>query len=261
MLHRLLVECHRVLEDPNATSAMKCVAGSAVLSACEENLYVPLEFIRSTWRWLRTAAPMYRNVDAFSSVNDDGLRADAVSMLTHPHSGANEWRLAVDLLSGSGHAQHVEDVTLMALVEAATTGARALDLAGVIVAVHKARGIDSKMLLAIRDRWTAGSTGMKEAAVTVASELALDVSWVDRVLTDSNPDVRACLAYQLERDGRSCEGLDVLLEERLRVEGSPDVQAALHRTVAALEEVENDRDRRRRRRQQRHLEEGQQGPE
>jgi len=261
MLHRLLVECHCILDDPDATPAMKTIAGSAVLSAFEENLYVPLDLTRSTWRWLRCATQTHLNVDAFSSVNDDVIRREAVAMLTDPHSGANEWRLAIHLLSGSGHAQHVEDATLMALVEAAATGGRALDLAGLIVAVHKARGVADRMLLAIRDRWTRGSIGMKEAAVTVASELPVpDVAWVKRVLADSEPDVRACLAYQLERDGRSQEGLVGVLEEHLRVESSPDVRAAVQRALAALEDVENDHDRRRRRRK-RLLEEAHPGPD
>lgn len=257
MLHRLLVECHRVLEDPAAAPAIKSIAGSAMLSALDENLFVPSEFMRATWRWLRSAPETYWSVEGFGSVNDPAIRSDSLSLLMNPASGAKEWRLGVHLLSGSGHAQYVTDPDLMALVEAATTGGRALDLAGLVVAVHKARGVADAMIAAIRDKWTQGTTGMREAAVMIAGALPEpDMAWMNRVLTDPEPDVRACIASHLEREGRWHDGVSELLVERLRLEGSPDVRAAFHRALAALEQVENDRDRRRRRREQRLLDQG-----
>lgn len=247
VVHPLLVACRQVLEEPTSTTAMKTVAGSALLAAFDEDLGLPVAYVRAVWSFLRISTATYFNTEKVAEVADDSIRAEAVEMLREPNTGNSERRLAVQVLSGSGHARYLDDHTLLDLVERTRTGGYALDVAGLVVAVHKARGIPAEVLVAIRDRWSRGSIGMKEAAITVGSELSeVDLTWTRRLLEDPEPDVRACLVYQLEREGRPCEGLAKLLDDRLRLETSPDVRAALYRAVAALDGVDHDRNRRRR---------------
>jgi hypothetical protein len=230
---------------------MKTVAGGALLSAMDEDIAIPAEYVRVLWAWLATAATAsHWSLDKFAALPDERIRSESLSMLVDRTAGTNERRLAVQVLSGSGHARHVEDHALVSLVEAARTGAHAIDVATVIVAVHLARGVPRELLVGVRDRWSAGCLGMKEAAITLGLEaLAPDLGWVARMLDDVEPDARSYVAGRLQRDGYGDLPLLDVVQARLAIEASPDVRGALYRALATLEEVETDRERRRRRRE------------
>ena len=160
VVHPLLRSSREVLQAPTSSTAMKSVAGAALLAALDEDLQLPAEYLRTIWSWLRASTATYWNADKFAEAADEGIRAEALEMLRDPGSGSNERRLAVQVLSGSGHAAHLKDCTLLDLVERARSGGHALDVAGLVGVVHKARGVPDHVLTAIRDRWATGTIGM-----------------------------------------------------------------------------------------------------
>lgn len=227
---------------------MRSVAGTALLTAYDEDIAVPAGYARVIWSWLRTTTT-YLNTDKLAAVPDEIVRADALGILRSPDSGNDERWLASRVLAGTGHARHIDDSTIMALVEGATTGEQSGHVWTVLSAVHRARGVEKGLLVSIRDRWGLGPIEMKEAAVRVGIELLdLDLGWIARVLMDPEPDVRVFIASQLEVEVDANPAVLELLHQRRGVETAPDARAAIHRAVAAHEEVEDARARRRRRR-------------
>jgi hypothetical protein len=262
-MHALLRRCREVLEDRSSTAAMRNAAGAALMTAMDDDIPLPAEYVRAAWRWLRTTSTCssaYWNTDGMAEVPDEVVRVEALGIMRDPHTGTEERHLALRVLGGRGHAQHLDDHTVLDLVERARTGRQAQDLEGLLANVNTARGIPQEVLRCIRDRWTAfPSVGVREAAIKVGTELlAPDLSWVERVLCDPDADVRASMANAF---CEPVEGLLALLQERLQVETAPDVRAALHRGIADQEQVESDRQRRRRRRREAAEEASQDGAE
>ena len=242
---------------------MRNAAGAALTTAMDDDIPLPAEYVRAVWRWLRTTSPCsstYWNTDGLAEVPDEIVRVEALGIVRDPYTGTEERHLALRVLGGRGHAQHLDDQTVLDLVERARTGRQAQDLEGLLANVNTARGIPQEVLRSIRDRWTSSpSVGVREAAIKVGTELlAPDLSWVERVLCDPDADVRASVANAF---CEPVEGLLALLQERLQVETAPDVRAPLHRGIADLEQVESDRQRRRRRRREAAEEANQDGAE
>lgn len=247
-MHPLLRLCRDVLADPSSTAAVKTVAGTALLAAYDEDIPVPTDYARAVWSWLRTTTT-YHGTERIGAVPDEAVRAEAVNILMNPNSGNDERWLAARVLAGSGHARHIDDNVVMALVEGAVTGEQCGHVYNVLSAVHRARGVPNEILVSIRDRWGVGPIEMKEAAVRVGIELLdLDLGWIARVVMDPEPDVRVFIASQLEVEVDPNPAVLELLHQRRGVETAPDARAAIHRAVAAHEEIENERARRRRRR-------------
>ena len=228
---------------------MKTIAGTALLAALDEGIAVPSDVVYGVWSWLRGAPSVYFNAEKLAEVADEKVRAEAVEILRELDSGTTQRQLALQVLSNNVQGRHVTDEGLLDLVERVRVGSHAIDLADLIVTIDKARGVPLELLIAIRNRWSCGSISVKEAAIKLAGALPeLDLTWTRQLLEDPEPDVRACLVYQLERDARSGEGLITLLEKRLGVEPSPDVRAAIHHALASMQDVEDGRERRKRRR-------------
>ena len=251
-MHNLIRLCRDVLEHPSSTAAMRNAAGAALMTAMDDDIPLPAEYGRAAWRWLRTTSTFsgaYWNTDGLAEVPDDIVRDEALSIVKDPNTGNEERYLALRVLGGRGHAQHLDDRTVLDLVERVRTGRQAQDLEGLLANVNTARGIPQEVLRSIRDRWTASpSVGVREAAIKVGTELlAPDLSWVERVINDPSADVRTSVTYAFSEP---VEGLLALLQERLQVETAPDVRAALCRAIADQEQVESDRARRRRRRRE-----------
>lgn len=172
-----------------------------------------------------------------------------MDIMKDANTGTDERWLAAQVLAGNGHARFIDDRTLLSFVEGARTGEQCGHVYTVLAAVHRARGVERSMLVAIRDRWEVGPIEMKEAGINIGIELLdLDLAWVARVLADPEPDIRVCIAIKLEVEVDPNPAVLELLHHRRNVETSPDVRAAVHRAIAAHEEVENERARRRRRR-------------
>lgn len=248
-MHSLLRVCREVLEDPSSTIAMRKVAGTAVTTALNEAIGMPIEYVRAAWRWLRTSDSYYGMFDGIAEVPDEVVRAEALGLLKDPNTGRDERRLASWVLGGRGHAGYLDDHAVLDLVERTKTGEHADDLGGLLAKVNTARGIPHEVLSIIRNRWTSStSAGVREAGVKVGTELmAPDLAWVGRVLDDPDADVRVSLANAFTEP---VEGLLDLLQQRLEVETAPDVRAALCRGIADQEQVESDRARRKRRRRE-----------
>lgn len=242
---------------------MRNAAGGALMTAMDDDIPLPAEYVRAAWRWLRTTSTYsgaYWNTDGLAEVPDEIVRDEALSIVKDPNTGNEERYLALRVLGGKGHAQYVDDRTVLDLVERTKTSRQAQDLAGLLAKVNTARGVPHEVLRSIRDRWTSSTCfGVREAGVKVGVELmAPELGWIERVLHDPDADVRASVAMSLTEH---VEGLLELLQERLRVEMAPDVRAALHRAIADQEQVEGDRARRRRRRREAAEEASQDGAE
>ncbi|MBX3210753.1 MAG: hypothetical protein KF850_01835 [Labilithrix sp.] len=253
MASDLLLVAVRTLEHSEVSVAMKTVATEALLSAAQNGLPLPPRAPWLIWTlWTtNTSACSWRHVSVLGDIPDARVRAGAMAILEAKEVGEELRDLAVRVLVGVGHAAQVEDRLIMTMVERGHSVERAQEAVRLIEAVHAARGIAVEILRMVRDRWAATPTAaVREAAIAVTGQVTEpDIGFIERMLADPDADVRAAMAFELERDLPGRELALGVVEARLRVEVHPRVRAALLRAQAALlDDMHDDGLRRRRRR-------------
>ena len=240
------------LEAPGADAGLKIAAVDALLSAMNEGITLPTTAAWMIWSFWMTSpwSRGWRHANRLGENPNDRIRADAIAVLDRNDSGEALRDLAIDVLVGSAHAAHVDDRFVLGLIDRATSGDHAREAVRLIEAVHAARVIPAGTLKLVRDRWAASTVSVvREQAVAVANEIAEpDVEFIEQMLADPDAEVRAVIAFGVEREFPGRELAIGLIDARLRVEVHPRVRAALLRAQAALtEDLQGDGARRRRR--------------
>ena len=237
-----------VLEAPSSTPPTRTAAVDALLFGLTEGVPLPEGTAWLIWRFW-TAAPSnrsWRYAGKLGEVADVRVRADAIEILEREHAGAELRELAIDVLVGKAHARHVEDRLLLGLVERARSAREAEEAFRLLEAVHAARGVDAATLRDVRDRWARSPTaGIREAAISIAGQLVEEnLSFVEKMLSDPDSDVRVAMAYRLDVDFPGHEATAHLIEARLNNEQHPRARCALLRALASVIEAAETKSRR-----------------
>jgi hypothetical protein len=245
--HPLVSSAIEALENTDTSPAIQKIAVDAVIAAVQEGIVPSASTaVGLVWAWMKRNPECRVWAMGVGDIPNDAVRADAIEALRRTDGGTDFVDVALDVLSGRGHAAHIDDALLLELVERYPRDEHVRNVCGLVSAVHRARGLTRPLLLAIRDRWAASESHVaREQAVSLMSELPeVDLAFVEKMLADPSADVRVAMAQQLDA---SLEGVRLTLppvEARLRVETHPSARAALLRAQA---EIEDETPRRRRR--------------
>ncbi len=239
-MSRFLALACDVLADPIAPSGVKAAAAQALLTAIDEGVAVPNRTPTVVWGWLRSTRPSWGTVGKLGDLADRAVAEDAIAVMLDAESGNDIRDLAGDLLAGDGMARLVTEQQLRAMVDAARTREAARDACGVVVAVHRVRGLTANELRQIRDHWF-GSTvpGVRERSIDIDDEITeFDLDFHERMSSDDDAEVRAAWAGSISyrtwhQDADRLATLE-LVRRRISVESSELAVAAMKGAEGAL---------------------------
>jgi hypothetical protein len=244
----LLVVALAVLLDASTSLALRAAAAEALRTAAEHGLDLPHGAPLALWRWLCSTLPTcgWQHARQLGEMPDPVVTSEAIKVLSDGDAGAELQGLAVELLSGSAHAQLVTDDVLLGYVERGHAEEAARHAARLAVEVQRVRRVGRDVLLQLRDRLAAsGTAAVRATSIDVAMVMPLDVNFIRRMLHDEAAEVRQMVASHVALDITSTPDVEKLINERLALEQVADVRADLLRAAAALEHDGLDRPPRR----------------
>jgi HEAT repeat protein len=201
-----------------------------LIAALDQGLGVPSDTAISVWAFIREMAPK-RYVDAqfrLGELHDERVFDAALEALRHPSSGREVQAMAFTVLGGDAHAPRITEEMLTDLVD--RQHLRPGDLGHLIERVHRLRGVDRTLLLAIRDRWAESSTpSTRVASVEIGGLIRRpEHDYWRRMINDPSEEVRSAAVDIVSQKART-EFAKRVIEDRLAHEESVDVLADLHR--------------------------------
>ena len=231
----LLAHALEVLSDPNNSPGLREAACAALVAALEENLPVPHGTPIAIWRWVRETTPKRWCAAQFrlGEVYDEAVFVATLEAVRDSGSGTELRQVAIDVLAGSAFAPLLTDDILQDVVDRPHVEPERLTR--FVEAVHKARGIPTDMLRAIRDRWASNTVPTtREAAIAVGALISKpeDEFW-SMMIDDPHEDVRMSAIQVIAKNARM-RFASKHFQERLKHEGVADVRAELHRGMMTV---------------------------
>ncbi len=210
-------------------------ACAALVAALEENLPVPHGTPIAIWRWVRETTPKRWCAAQFrlGEVYDEAVFVATLEAVRDSGSGTELRQVAIDVLAGSAFAPLLTDDILQDVVDRPHVEPERLTR--FVEAVHKARGIPTDMLRAIRDRWASNTVPTtREAAIAVGALISKpeDEFW-SMMIDDPHEDVRMSAIQVIAKNARM-RFASKHFQERLKHEGVADVRAELHRGMMTV---------------------------